>query len=259
MQREVLEQAISAIQVRFGEQALVRASRLPAAEPWPTGMDAIDRLSGIGGLPRGRISVFTGQPTSGKLSLALAILALATRELAQAVVIDAEQAFDPWSLMPMKPELEALTVVRARTEVVTGEAAIGLARAGAGLLLILGSPAEPDLAPLESAAARSGSLVLAVVERAALPLAYASSLTIGLERTGWLHERGQLVGVSARARCIKNKLAPPVGEADLEISYPLGPGLFLPGFLREVVESNREIAEEEETWAARHAARSAVG
>jgi recombination protein RecA len=270
MQREILEQAISAIQVRFGEQALVRASRVPAAEPWPTGVAGVDRLSGIGGLPRGRITVLTGQATSGKLSLALALLAQATRELAQALVIEVGQpsgdplsrspGFDPWALLPMQPELETLTVVRAAGPAMAGEAATSLARAGAGLLLLLGCPAEPDLAPLEGAAARSGTLVLAVMERAWEPLAYASSLTLGLERTGWLRERGQLVGLQARASCLKNKLAPPVGEVDLEIRYPVGAQIFLPGALREAVSTRQALRQEEteEAWEAT-LARSAAG
>jgi recombination protein RecA len=255
MQKEVLDQAISTIQVRFGQQALVRANRLPAAEPWPCGVAAIDRLSGIGGLPQGRITALSGPATSGKMSLALALLAQATRELAQAVVVEVQRpsaepfgstsGFDPWAMLPMNPELDALTVVRATGPAMAGEAATSLARAGAGLLLLLGCPAEPDLAPLEAAAARSGTVVLAVVERAPQPLAYASSLTLGLERTGWLRERGQLVGMQARVRCLKNKLAPPVGEADLEIRYPVGARLFLPGALREAMRDRRAAREEE--------------
>jgi recombination protein RecA len=264
MQRKVLDQAISTIQVRFGEQALVRANRLSAVEPWPCGVAAIDRLSGIGGLPQGRITAFSGPPTSGKMSLALALLAQATRELAQAVVVEVGQpgaepfgsspGFDPWAMLPMKPELDALTVVRASGPAMAGEAATSLARAGAGLLLLLGCPAEPDLAPLEAAAARSGTVVLAVVEHAPQPLAYASSLTLDLERAGWLWERGQLVGLRARVRCLKNKLAPPVGEADMEIRYPVSAGLFLPGALKEVMRDRRAAGEEEPeevAWAGR--------
>ena len=47
-----LQRAIDAIHVRFGDQALVRATRLPDVQPWPTRLSAVDRLSGIGGLPR---------------------------------------------------------------------------------------------------------------------------------------------------------------------------------------------------------------
>src|SRR5579859_8070080 len=78
MPRENLQHAIGAIHVRFGDQALVSGARLPAVVPWPTGLPAVDRLSGIGGLPRGRVSVLQGTLGSGKTSLALAALARAT-------------------------------------------------------------------------------------------------------------------------------------------------------------------------------------
>jgi hypothetical protein len=51
MPSEKLDRAIGAIQVRFGDRALVRGTRLPRVTPWPTGQPAIDRLSGIGGAP----------------------------------------------------------------------------------------------------------------------------------------------------------------------------------------------------------------
>jgi hypothetical protein len=52
--------------------------------------------------------------------------------------------------------------------------------------------------------------------------AHASSLSVGFSRTDWIWERGQLVGLRASARCVKNRVAPPLGETELEIRYPLG-------------------------------------
>jgi recombination protein RecA len=136
MSRENLEHAIGAIRVRFGDQALVRGTRLPAAVPWPTGQLAIDRLSGIGGLPRGRVSVLQGAEGSGKMSLGHALLARATREHAHVVVIDRRDArFDPWIPDLLGAGLAVLTVVRPPTAAIAGEAAVSLASAGTGFLL----------------------------------------------------------------------------------------------------------------------------
>ena len=71
MQDSQLDNAISAIRVRFGSQALTRAAELPPPQPWSSGTP-LDRLTGIGGLPRGRLTLLTGSGTSGKLTLALA-------------------------------------------------------------------------------------------------------------------------------------------------------------------------------------------
>jgi recombination protein RecA len=247
MRREV-DQAVQAIQARFGSQALTKAARLPAAEPWPSGLESLDRLSGIGGLPKGRISVLEGRETSGKVSLGLGLLAKATRELAHAVVLDPEHSFDPWALLPLEPDLEALTLVRPPDARALGEAATSLARAGAGFLLVLGCPKEADLATLEAAAARSGTVVVVVAELAPPALAHASSLSLRLERTGWVRERGSLVGLRARVRCVKNRLAPPLGESELEVRYPLGARLFFPRTLGEPAAA--EGVEEEVTEAA---------
>lgn len=231
MQTEIAEEArlaraIDAIHVRFGEQALVRATRLPEAHPWATGLAELDRLTGIGGLPGGRVSVLQGPLGSGKLTIALALLARATRELAQAVVVDHGLGFDPWALEPMNPDLSSLAIVRPPDAAAAGEAAVALARAGAGLLLVLGALPESALAPLESAAARSGSLVVTTAEAREAALAHAASLVLGVERTAWLRESGELVGLQACVTCLKNKVAPPGAATELEIRYPLGARVF---------------------------------
>src|SRR3979409_2025397 len=101
MQEMPLDVAINSIRVRFGNQALTRAAELPPPQPWPS-RTPIDRLTGIGGMPRGRVSLFTGDGTCGKLTLALALLANATHEFAHAIVID-RGGFDAWRLLPFFP------------------------------------------------------------------------------------------------------------------------------------------------------------
>jgi recombination protein RecA len=232
MQAEKLRRAIGAVHVRFGGQALVQANRLPPTAPWPTGLPAVDRLSGIGGLPRGRVSVLQGAAGSGKLSLALALLARASREHARAVVIDGHGGFDPWIADRLGADLGALTVVRPAVAAAAGEAAVALARAGAGFGLVLDALPEAALAPLESAASRSGSLMVVVAEARAWAgetsaerraLAHASSLTLELRHLGWMRGHDLVTGARTMVRCVKNKLGAPGGEAELEVRYPLGP------------------------------------
>jgi RecA/RadA recombinase len=233
MQAHKLDLAIDSIRLRFGSQALTRAGELPPPQPWLSGTP-IDQLTGIGGLPRGRLSLFTGTGTSGKLSLALALLAKATHEFAHAAVIDGG-GFDPWTLLPFSPELSALTVVSAQAPEIAGEASTALARAGAGFLLLLGSVPEHWLGPLESGANRSGTVLVGVVEAPDRALAHASSFSLGFSRTRWIHDRGQLVGLRTSAHCLKNRVAPPLGATELEIRYPLGAQPLF-GYRAQVVE-----------------------
>ena len=233
MQDSQLDNAISAIRVRFGSQALTRAAELPPPQPWSSGTP-LDRLTGIGGLPRGRLTLLTGSGTCGKQTLALATLAAATHEFAHTVVIDNTSVFDPWALLPFDPDLSSLTVVRLKSDS-AGEAATALAKAGAGFILLMGEVPEPWLGPLESGANRSGTVLVGVIEAPGRAFAHASSLSLGFSRTEWIIERRQLVGLRTVARCLKNRVAPPLGESALEIRYPQGAQFFLEHPVSEVL------------------------
>jgi len=239
---ETLDDTIEAIRVRFGSQALTRVAELPPPLPWLSGTP-LDRLTGIGGLPRGRLTLLTGIGTCGKLTLALALVAQATREFAHAVVIDSARQFDPWPMLPFHPELSTLTVVRAPDLDAAGEAASSLARAGCAFILLIGEIPEPWLGPMEAGAGRSGAVMVGVVDSPGRAFAHASSLSFGFARTGWIHDRGQLIGLTAAARVAKNKLAPPVGESELEIRYAIGSG----PSLRDVTGWGRQISQNDES------------
>ena len=243
MQEVALESAISSIRVRFGSQALTRAAELPPPQPWRSG-SPLDRLTGIGGMPRGRLSLFTGGGTSGKLTLALELLARATHEFAHTVVIDGG-GFDSSMVLPFFPEQGALTVVRAPAPETAGEATAMLARAGAGFLLVMSDVPEHWLGPIESGANRSGTVLVGVVEAhcdAGRALAHASSFSVAFSRSEWIWERGQLVGLRISARCVKNRVGAPLAETELEVRYPLG-GRRLGDYSPGVFESHDHIEE----------------
>ncbi|HEY1456799.1 MAG TPA: hypothetical protein VGG31_09900 [Candidatus Dormibacteraeota bacterium] len=241
MQELALETAIDSIRVRFGSQALTRAAELPPPQPWPS-RTPLDRLTGIGGLPRGRLSLFTGTGTSGKLTVALDLLARATHEFAHTMVIDSARSFDPWTLHPFHPELGALTVVSAPAPEVAGEAAAALAKAGAGFILLMSEVPEHWLGPIEAGAHRSGTVLVGVVDAPGRALAHASSVSLAFSRTEWSWERGQLVGLRLSVRCVKNRVAPPLGETDLEVRYPLGTRV-LSDYTARIVESQAQESE----------------
>jgi recombination protein RecA len=221
MQETQLDHAISTIRIRFGSQALTRAAELPPPQPWPSDTP-LDQMSGIDGLPRGRLTLLTGSGTCGKLTLGLALLARATHEFAHAVVIDSRGDFDPWILLPFDPELSSLTVVRPPASDSAGEAGAMLAKAGAGFILLMEEVPEHWLGPLEAGANRSGTVLVGVVDTPGRAFAHASSLSLGFSRTDWVWDRHQLVGLRCDVRCLKNRVAPPLGETELEIRYPLG-------------------------------------
>ena len=60
-----------------------------------TGSPGLDRSSGIGGIPRGRIVEIYGPESSGKTTVVLSTIAEAQKQGLRCAFIDAEHAFDP--------------------------------------------------------------------------------------------------------------------------------------------------------------------
>lgn len=93
---EKLETAMADVNKRFGKGSIMALSQSTASEPVDvitTGNKVIDGLTGIGGVPRGRIVEIYGPEAGGKTTLALQIIAEA-QKAGTAVFIDAEHALD---------------------------------------------------------------------------------------------------------------------------------------------------------------------
>jgi len=61
----------------------------------PTGSISLDTATGIGGVPKGRITEIYGPESSGKTTLTLHIIAEAQKSGGTAAFIDVEHALDP--------------------------------------------------------------------------------------------------------------------------------------------------------------------
>ncbi|HEY8154549.1 MAG TPA: ATPase domain-containing protein [Myxococcota bacterium] len=140
----------------------------------PTGIPELDRLLG-GGLPRGRLTEIAGPgPSCGRTSLALALLAQATRAGELVAVADGADAFDPASAQAAGVVLGRVLWMRARQprEALRGAARLLEARGFAVVLLDLGAPAPRVAATswlrlAQAAAATSTALVVLSLARAA--------------------------------------------------------------------------------------------
>jgi len=139
----------------------------------PTGIAELDRLLG-GGFPRGRLAEIAGPASCGRTSLALALLAEATRAGEIVAVADGADAFDPRSAQAAGVVLERVLWMRARQprEALRGAERLLEAQGFAVVLLDLGAPG-PHATPaswrrLAQAAAASGTaLVVLSLARAA--------------------------------------------------------------------------------------------
>ena len=89
--------------------------RKPRPLPVPGGMECLDARPG-GGFPRGAISEITGQASSGRTGLPLALLARATRAGEVAAYVDATDSMDPRSAEQAGVILERLLWIRCGEE-----------------------------------------------------------------------------------------------------------------------------------------------
>jgi len=92
-----VEEAMDAIQTKFGEGSIVKLGDAPKVNigAISTGSIGLDDALGIGGVPRGRIIEIFGPESSGKTTLALHIVAEAQKVGGIAAFVDAEHALDP--------------------------------------------------------------------------------------------------------------------------------------------------------------------
>jgi hypothetical protein len=85
-----------------------------ATEHRATGIPGIDQLLG-GGVPLGSLCEISGPASSGRTSLALALLAKTTRTGELVGLVDAADSFDPISAVQAGVDLDRVLWVRART------------------------------------------------------------------------------------------------------------------------------------------------
>jgi len=141
--RKALEDALKRIRKEYGEGSVMFLGEKPV-EKVPaisTGSIAIDRITGIGGIPRGRITEIYGPESSGKTTLALHVIANAQKDGGVAAFIDAEHALDPTYAKKLGINLEELLVSQPDSGEQALEIAETLVRSGAVDVVVVDSVA----------------------------------------------------------------------------------------------------------------------
>jgi len=81
----------------------------------PSGISSFDLSTGVGGIPRRRISLFVGKEGSGKTLLLLTLAAQVQAAGGRAAIVDAEHALTPGFARLLGVDYDALTISRPRT------------------------------------------------------------------------------------------------------------------------------------------------
>ena len=206
----------------------------------PTGSVGLDRATGVGGVPRGRVTELSGPPTCGKSTLAGHALANAQAGGGFAAYIDADHAADLDRLRACGVDLEDLLLAVPQSAREAMDIACLLAASGGLDALVVSSANALVRGPLGDPGAFTVGLRRLVVELGGSPtaavflahidaswrpsgnparaLAHAASLRVACAPLGLVaHPSGEVLGLRLRAEVAKNKLAAPHGRAELEV------------------------------------------
>lgn len=222
----------------------------------PTGSIALDLALGVGGLPRGRIVEIYGPEASGKTTLALHVIAEAQKTGGQAAFVDAEHAVDPAWAEIIGVNLDDLLMSQPDTGEQALEITETLIRSGALDVIVIDSVAalvpraelegemgdavmgmqarlmSQALRKLTGAISKSKTVLIFTnqlrqkigvmfgnpeITPGGLALKFYSSVRIDVRRIEILKNEDIAIGSRHRARVVKNKVAPPLRVAELDI------------------------------------------
>ncbi len=138
-----LETALSGIQKRFGEGAIMRLGDAEhmQVETIPSGSLALDIALGVGGFPRGRVVEIYGPESSGKTTLCQHVIAEAQRASGLCAFIDMEHALDPKYAAQCGVDVDNLYVSQPDTGEQALEIAEALIRSGTMDVVVIDSVA----------------------------------------------------------------------------------------------------------------------
>lgn len=110
--QKALELAVQQIEKQFGKGSIMKLGENHGENiaSISTGALSLDIATGVGGVPRGRVTEIYGPESSGKTTLTLSIIAQLQQEKGVAAFIDAEHALDPSYAQRLGVQLDDLLI-----------------------------------------------------------------------------------------------------------------------------------------------------